>query len=560
MWTMRWTLAAATWIAGGLLIASTAASGQSASGPAGATATVGQGAERSSPPATLSYQNRPITELRATVQGRTPQERVRAATRILDDIAYGDMRDRVASERIGTVAGISAGKRYIFLMVPADVDELAGESLDGKAAAVVQRLQTALDEVAELRAPARFAWAVAQAVVGTATFVLLLWLIARGRRVLAARLHRRAAERLERLSAGDTELVRASRIVELVSRAVSIAAAILALLLTYSWLTFTLRRFPYSRPWGESLRGFLFERTSGLGAGIIHAVPGLFSVLLIVVVTRFVVRLSNLLFESIERGRITVPWIFPETAAPTRRLVTALLWLFALIVSYPYLPGSDSDAFKGVSVFVGLVISLGSSGIVNQIMSGFTITYSRALRLGDFVKVGDVEGTVTHVGALSMKLKTPRREEVTIPNSLVVSDTTTNYSRFAETEGVFVPTSVTIGYDVPWRQVHALLSLAAERTAGVRSRPAPAVRQTALQDFYVQYTLLVCLEQADQRGPTLDALHANIQDAFNEHGVQIMSPNYEADPEAPKLVPRDKWYASPAVDVRAHEPDHSGVR
>ena len=248
-------------------------------------------------------------------------------------------------------------------------------------------------------------------------------------------------------------------------------------------------------------------------------------------------------------ARLTLPWVYPETAQPTRRLVTGLLWVFALAMAYPYLPGSETDAFKGVSVFVGLIISLGSSGIVNQVMSGLTLTYSRALHVGDFVKIGDHEGTVVHLGSLSTKLKTARREEVTIPNAVVVSHTTTNYSRHADGEGVFVPTSITIGYDVPWRQVHALLLLAAERTNGLRREPPPRVLQTALQDFYVQYTLLACFEHAHLRVATLATLHANIQDAFNEYGVQIMSPNYEADPADSKIVPREKWYAAPASEA-----------
>jgi small-conductance mechanosensitive channel len=227
--------------------------------------------------------------------------------------------------------------------------------------------------------------------------------------------------------------------------------------------------------------------------------------------------------------------------------VTALLWLLAIVVAYPYLPGSESDAFKGVSVFLGLMISLGSSGIMNQAMSGLMLTYSRAFRVGDFVKIGDVEGTVEQLGVLSLKIKSPRREAITIPNALVVATATTNYSRFAQVEGVQVSTSVTIGYDTPWRQVEALLLLAASRTPGVRKEPPPVVRRSALLDFYVQYTLLVCLEQPHLRAPTLDALHAQILDAFNEFGVQITSPNYEADPGERKVVPKEQWFAAPAV-------------
>jgi small-conductance mechanosensitive channel len=271
-----------------------------------------------------------------------------------------------------------------------------------------------------------------------------------------------------------------------------------------------------------------------------EALPGLFTVLVILVITRVCTRLVSVLFNGVDRGSVSLPGVYAETAQPTRRIVVALLWLFALLAAYPYLPGSNSDAFKGASVFVGLIVSLGSSGIMNQVMSGLTITYSRALRLGDFVKVGDVEGTVTHLGTLATKVKTPLRVEVTIPNAVVISSATTNYSRDPE-NGVYVPTTVTIGYDAPWRQVRSLLLAAADRTPGIRSNPKPEVRQAALQDFFVEYRLLVCLDRPDHRHMVLDALHANIQDAFNEAGVQIMSPHYEADPHAPKLVARADW-------------------
>jgi small-conductance mechanosensitive channel len=209
------------------------------------------------------------------------------------------------------------------------------------------------------------------------------------------------------------------------------------------------------------------------------------------------------------------------------------------------LPGSETEAFKGVGVFLGLMVTLGSSGLVNQVMGGFMVTYSRALRLGDFVRIGDVEGTVIHLGLLSTKIRTVRNEEVTIPNAVVASQTTTDYSREGEA-GALTSTSVTIGYDTPWRQVHALLLSAAERTEGLRSAPRPVVLQTALEDFYVKYTLVICLQSQRERMVVLNRLHANIQDLFNEHGVQIMSPHYENDPSSPKTVDRTNWFAAPA--------------
>src|SRR5262249_48753767 len=158
--------------------------------------------------------------------------------------------------------------------------------------------------------------------------------------------------------------------------------------------------------------------------------------------------------------------------------------------------------FKGISVFLGLMVTFGSTGLVNQIMSGLMLTYSRALRVGDVVRIGEIEGTVIHLGMLSTKVRSFRGEECTIPNAVVVGETTTDYSRFAET-GVLTPTSVTIGYDAPWRQVQALLLKAAERTAGIRQEPKPVVLQASLEDFYVKYTLLVCLEHQGRRALTL---------------------------------------------------------
>jgi small-conductance mechanosensitive channel len=496
-------------------------------------------------PADLVYQNRTITTLRATVLSRQPAERVSAAARVLDNLVGAGQVGPIATRPVDEAMVISVGARDVFAILPLDVNELAGETVEAAAATAAGRLQLALVESTELRTPARLLRAAATALAATLLAAGLLWLLTRLHRGLSTRLQQSAERRLQRLAAGDSQLVRLSRAADLFRHAVTLASAVAAVLVAYSWLTFVLRRFPYTRPWGESMRGFMFDRISTLVLMFVGTLPNLFTAVLIFLAIRFVVRLLHTVFAAVESGQLSLPYVYPETAQTTRRLVSTLLWLLGLVAAYPYLPGSGSDAFKGISVFVGLVISLGSSGIVNQMMSGLTLTYSRALRLGEFVRIGDVDGTVTQLGALSTKVRTVRGEEVTLPNALVMSYVTTNYSRFAS-EGVYVPTTVTIGYDTPWRQVRALLLLAAGRTPGVRPQPAPTVIQSALQDFYVVYTLLVCLEHPQQRPRVLDALHASIQDAFNEYGVQIMSPNYEADPEARKIVPPDQWYSAPA--------------
>jgi small-conductance mechanosensitive channel len=506
---------------------------------AAATATV------DAPPAAIALSNREIVTLRATLLLRPPAARAAAAERTLAEIAGQGVPVAVSTRSLAGGEIVSVNSQDVLALIPADLDVAETRPLSQVASDTAARLQQALDEAVELRTIRRLLQAAGVSLLATLVLFGALRLLVRGHKALVKRATRAADRQLQRLPAG--EIMRTSRMLVFLRVIVRLVSVSVAFVLIYSWLTFVLRRFPYTRPWGEALRGFLFERVTDLGRGILSALPDLFTVLLIVLLTRLVVRLFGLMFDEVERGRASIPGVYPETALPTRRLVTVLLWFFALALSYPYLPGAETDAFKGVSVFIGLMVSLGSSGIVNQVMSGLTLTYSRALRLGDFVRIGDVEGTVTHLGSLSTKVRTPRGEEVTIPNAVVVSTQTTNYSRFADSDGVLTPTSVTIGYDVPWRQVQALLLLAAARTDGVRNQPQPVVRQTALKDFYVEYTLLVSLEQPALRLPTMDRLHGNIQDAFNEHGVQIMSPNYEADPEGPKIVPRERWFASPAT-------------
>src|SRR5581483_2971433 len=293
----------------------------------------------------------------------------------------------------------------------------------------VGRLRRALDDAATARAPALFLRSAALAAIGLLVGAGLLWAIGRVHRTVANHLVAAAERAVARSQIADLEALRASRLLDVERWLFTTIAVVLDLVVVYATVTFVLRRFPYSRPWGESMRSFLISTGENIGLGMINGVPGVFTAIVIFLIARAAVRLIAVWFTAIEEGRMKIRWIYPETAMPTRRLVSALVWAFAVVLAYPYLPGSQTEAFKGVSVLLGLMVTLGSSGFVNQIMSGFMITYSRALRVGDYVRIGEVEGTVIHVGALSTKVKTPRNEEITIPNALVASHMTTDYSR-----------------------------------------------------------------------------------------------------------------------------------
>jgi small-conductance mechanosensitive channel len=284
-----------------------------------------------------------------------------------------------------------------------------------------------------------------------------------------------------------------------------------------------------------------------MGQGVLAEIPNLIFVLLILLITRAISKLMQLFFVAVEEKRISMPGLHAETIPVTRRLAVAGLWIFALVVAYPYLPGSDSLAFKGVSVFLGLFLSFGSGGVISQAASGIVLVYSRAFKPGDYIRVAETEGTVLEVGILSTKVRTNKLEVVNLPNSVLLGSTCKNFSTLAQDKGLIVYTSVTIGYDTPWRQVHAMLLLAADRTEALRKEPQPFVVQIALSDFYVEYQLNANLDEPQRRLAVLAELHAHIQDVFNEYGVQIMSPHYENDPGgAAKMVPKEQWYAAPA--------------
>ncbi|HEU4343008.1 MAG TPA: mechanosensitive ion channel domain-containing protein, partial [Candidatus Binatia bacterium] len=384
-----------------------------------------------------------------------------------------------------------------------------------------------------------------QVVGATFAFLVLVWLLRRIRLWALARLEKISFPPEKWLPGLAADF--RPHIVQAAKAITGLLWAAAVLVLCYLWLVHALGQFPQSAPWAEQLKEFLIALFIDFAKGALGAVPGLVAVAIVFVVARWITRLVRIVFTRIEAGLLSLPWLERDTARTTQTLLIMVVWLFALVAAYPYIPGSETDAFKGLSVLLGLMVTLGSTGIINQIISGLFVVYSKSVRPADYVRVGDVEGEVIDVGFLATKLRTPRQEEITIPHSVLVGSATTNYSSLAGDNGMAVTTSVTIGYDVPWRQVHALLLLGAARTRGLRREPPPRVMQRELSDFYVQYLLLAHLENGLSRAAVLSDLHSQIQDAFNEFGTQIMSPHFESQPEKPVFVPRSAWHAAPAA-------------
>lgn len=497
-------------------------------------------------PAELRIENRTVMTFRGNLLGETPELRVRRAKAAIEDALQGEGELAVSIDPIQSSYIVLLGYSRAFIVTPQDVDP-PGSPVRVAAEQAADNLRRVVTESGQARNLRFLLMALGYSALATVIYFLLLRGVSLGRRRLFERMPRLMSQHKQWFRMGNTTLLDVQYLYYLFGRLVWLLYWVVVFLFSYQWLSFVLSQFPYTRPWGESLNVHLIDLARYLLNGVLDALPGLAVALCIVLIARGVSSFSRRLLQRLARPG-TLGWLTEETLQPTTRLTSLAIWLFALVMAYPYLPGSGTEAFKGVSVLIGLMISLGASSVVGQAAAGLILTYSRTLRAGEFVRVGEHEGTVTEVGMFNTTIRTGLGEVLTLPNSMITGSVTKNYSRIVQGQGYVVDTVVTIGYDTPWRQVEAMLVEAARRTEGILDKPAPAVFQTALSDFYPEYRLVAQAIPSEPRprAELLSVLHANIQDVFNEYGVQIMSPHYLGDPNHPKWVPRDQWYSAPA--------------
>jgi small-conductance mechanosensitive channel len=382
-----------------------------------------------------------------------------------------------------------------------------------------------------------------------ATLVLVVLLLATRRvhRRLHANAEARYRSRVHDVGIKSFHVLRAERLWRAFISALGTLIALFALVVGYFYLEYTLGLFPWTRGLGVGLRGMVMVPVSFLAQGALQVVPKLIFLAILAISTRYFLRVIRLFFDAVAAGNVTFQSFPAEWASPTYRLVRLLVIAFAVVVAYPYIPGSQTDAFKGVSLFVGLVFSLGSSTFIGNMIAGYSMTYRRAFREGDVVKIGNYTGAVQSIRLMVTRLLTPKGEDVVVPNSLILTGEVVNYSTLARQGQLILYTTVGIGYETPWRQVEAMLLEAATRTEFVLKEPRPFVLQTALGDFAVTYQLNVYTDAPEKMARHYARLHQNILDVFNEYGVQIMTPAYEADPEKPKVVPPSEFYTAPAT-------------
>jgi len=485
--------------------------------------------------ATLEVANRKVFTFRASAAGNPPEERLATARARIEQLPTRGPLEPIVTRplQLGSDRGtaVMVGPRLAFVVVDGDVDLQGGETTEGVARQAAETLSEALAAEREQRSWRLLLRSLLLAAVATTIAAGVLWLFVRARRAAqigVARIGRKERVRLWGMDFGPT--LRST-----LRGATFVLFWALVLTLVEVWLTFVLSLFPLTQPWSDALLGSVLGLLASLGRAILASLPDLLTAVVILFLGRAVAGFVSTVVQRVEEGTAFLPGVYPETAGATRRLLVGAVWLVTIAAAYPYLPGSSSEAFKALSLVVGLGLSLGSTGIVAQAMSGLVVIYSRALSRGDCVRVGDVEGVVTEVHLLSTRILTIQGEEVTIPNTVVVNGPVKNFGRATKGLGALVSARVSIGYDAPWRKVHAVLLEAARETVGIRADPAPYVLQRALDDFYVQYELVAVVDNPIDRPVVASALHGRIQDGFNAAGLQIMSPHFALQPRQPVL-------------------------
>jgi len=495
--------------------------------------------------------------IRQGIKALTAEDRAAALSRRIKRLADDpDVPEvKVVVEETPISSDLRVGDSILVSVFDVDAEGF-GRSRPEVAAVAAQRIEDAVARYRAERTPRVLLIAVGQTVATVAIAALILFVF--------VRLYRRLRRRV--LAGWDAQLAKVELRTGSTLRAAQLRWPLLAFMrlahvavwlgMIYVVLNLSLSYFAETRGVARQLAGLILEPLAELAHGVLEALPGLAVILAIAVIARYILRSSRFFFTQVADGRVRIEGFYPEWARPTQRLVTVLVLISAVIMAYPYIPGSGSPAFQGMAIFLGLLGSLGATGVVANLINGLLITYMRSFRTGDLVKIGDTTGVVAESSLLVTRLRTIKNIEISVPNSLVLSGQVINYSISGRPT---LSTTVTIGYDTPWRQVHAMLLGAAERTPQIGNDPPPFVLQTALDDFYVRYELNFTLTELARMPLAMSQLHQNVQDAFNEHGVQIMSPHFVANPEAPAIVAPAKWYAPPARKPQDEAPPAADV-
>ena len=487
--------------------------------------------------------------------GYTPQQRAQMTGSAIEELGrrFNLRPDSVSVDHSDIVSDLMYGNKVLLSLT--DQDALwEGVSRDSLAN---ERRQNVVDKLHEMKAEHGI-WRMAKRIL---YFVLVIvgqyflfrltnWLF----RKLKVRILRLKDTKIKPVSIQGYELLDAQKQANLLVFLASVGRYILMGLQLLFTVPLIFIIFPQTEGLAYRLLGYIWNPIRGIFVGIIDYIPKLFTIIVIWYAVKYLVRFVLYLAREVEGGRLKINGFYPDWAMPTFHIIRFLLYAFMIAMIYPYLPGSNSGVFQGISVFVGLIVSLGSSTVIGNIIAGLVITYMRPFKIGDRIQLNDTTGNIIEKTPLVTRIRTPKNEVVTVPNSFVMSSHTVNYSTSAREYGLIIHSEVSIGYDIPWRKVNELLIDAALNTPGVVDDPRPFVLETSLSDWYPVYQVNAYIKEADKMPQIYSNLHQNIQDKFNEAGIEIMSPHYMAMRDGNETtIPKDDVRNTSPTDKAAQE-------
>lgn len=474
---------------------------------------------------------KPLFFIRRGVSSFSAEERANAITRRIERIAQNDSIpiENLTIEQIPDDNSLYLSVDQEVILTVTKQDAKAYRSTpELLAQQALQKIQVAIAQYRQDRKPEQLLKNIIYTVIASFAFLIISFAVIKISGKLFPFIRRLIESLTPGIKIGNVEIISSSNISFFWLRVLRIIRLLVLFLLLFNYATFVLRLFPWTRVFGESILGYFYQSLELVLSSIGQYLPNAFIIAIIIFITYYLIRLIKPFFTAIERGNLVIPGFYTDWAKPTYNLLLVIIIALAAIVAFPYLPGFDSPAFRGVSVFLGLLLSLGSTSAIANVIGGIILIYTRAFRIGDHIQVGEVIGDLIEKNFLVIRICTPTNKIITIPNSSLLSSNVINFSISSRelNRNLIIQTTITLGYDLPWRKAHKTLIEAALETEHILKEPAPFVLQTSLDNFYISYQLNAYTNQPNLMVIIYSELHQNIQDKCNEAGIEILSPSY----------------------------------
>ncbi|WP_449000864.1 mechanosensitive ion channel family protein [Myxosarcina sp. GI1(2024)] len=482
----------------------------------------------SSSSVTVQLESRPLFEIQTKALAPSVEERASNFEYLIERFA----KSTVPVQALNTLelegATIVGAENQLLFAISDEDAKAVGKTRQVLVKEYLQKLKQAVKDYREERSVQIRIRSSIIAVVSTVGLFMLLKLLNNIAPQVYRWLNEQCNRRIPNIRIQRLVLVSSSQLSGFLKILTKLVFRVLAVLAIFGYFALVLSLFPLTRRFGKTMWGWLASQLERFGRAFIDYLPNLMTILLIIIIAYCAIRFSRFFFSAISRGVFTLPGFYPEWAQPTHQLLTFIIIAVAFASAYFYLPNAESPAFRGVSIFFGALLSFGATNAINNIFAGITLIYTRAFIVGDRVEVADKLGDIEDRTLLVTRIRTIERELVTIPNSVLLSSSIVNYSALIRESNtpLSLHTTVTLGYDVPWRKIREILTTAALATTDILDNPKPCVLQTSLDDFYVSYQLRAFTNHPERMEFIYSELHQNIQDKCNESGIEIMSPHY----------------------------------